>query len=62
MIQGSIAGYNIVGRKIRYFGSSVQTIIRIFDTPVISDGYYEGEELKLFEGDVYKKMYIWILF
>lgn len=56
--QGSIAGYNMVGKKTRCFGSCVQTIIKVFGIPVVSDGIYEGEELKLFEDGVYKKMYL----
>ncbi len=58
LIQGAIAGYNMIGKRVKYLGSTIQTVIRVFGVPVISDGHYEGEELKLFEGDVYKKMYI----
>lgn len=58
LIQGAIAGYNMVGKKIKYFGSDRQTIIKVFGTPVNSDGIYEGEEIKLFADNIYKKMYL----
>lgn len=58
LIQGTIAGYNMVGKKIKYFGSDRQTIIKVFGTPVNSDGIYEGEEIKLFADNIYKKMYL----
>ncbi|MFX1320836.1 MAG: NAD(P)/FAD-dependent oxidoreductase [Promethearchaeota archaeon] len=58
LTQGTIAGYNMVGRKTRYEGSTIQTLIKIFGTPIISDGKYEGEEMKFFEDGVYKKMYL----
>lgn len=57
LIQGTNAGYNMVGRKMRYNGSSNQTMIKVFGTPVISDGIYEGEEIKIFKDRIYKKMY-----
>ncbi len=58
LIQGSVAGYNMVEKKVRYLGSTIQTIIRVFGVPVVSDGHYEGEMLKYFEDGVYKKMYL----
>ena len=58
LTQGSIAGYNMVGRKTKYDGSAIQTLIKVFGTPIISDGVYEGEELKIFKDNIYKKMYI----
>ncbi|MFX1496073.1 MAG: NAD(P)/FAD-dependent oxidoreductase [Promethearchaeota archaeon] len=58
LIQGTIAGYNMIGKKIKYEGSSIQTLIKVFGVPIISDGEYEGEELKFFEDNVYKKMYL----
>ncbi|MFX1519707.1 MAG: NAD(P)/FAD-dependent oxidoreductase [Promethearchaeota archaeon] len=58
LLQGTIAGYNMVGKTTKYFGSDTQTLIKIYETPVISDGIYEGEEIKLFEDEVYKKMYL----
>ncbi len=58
LLQGTIAGYNMVGKTTKYFGSDNQTLIKIFETPVISDGIYEGEEVKFFENDIYKKMYL----
>jgi len=58
LIQGATAGYNMTGKKIKYFGSDTQTLIKIFGTPISSDGIQEGEEIKLFEDNLYKKMYI----
>lgn len=58
IIQGTIAGYNMVGRKTKYTGSNLQTIIKVFGIPVVADSVYDGEELKLFENGVYKKMFI----
>ncbi len=58
LLQGAIAGYNLIGRKVKYLGSTNQTIIKVFNVPVVSDGNYIGEEIKLFSRDVYKKMYI----
>ncbi|MFX1304025.1 MAG: NAD(P)/FAD-dependent oxidoreductase [Promethearchaeota archaeon] len=58
LTQGTIAGYNMVGRKTKYEGSAIQTLIKIFGTPIISDGVYEGEELKFFKDNIYKKMYL----
>ncbi|MFX1588371.1 MAG: NAD(P)/FAD-dependent oxidoreductase [Promethearchaeota archaeon] len=58
LTQGTIAGYNMVGRKIKYEGSAIQTLIKVFGVPIISDGIYEGEELKFFEDNTYKKMYL----
>ncbi|MFW9936997.1 MAG: NAD(P)/FAD-dependent oxidoreductase [Candidatus Thorarchaeota archaeon] len=58
LTQGTIAGYNMVGRKIKYEGSAIQTLIKVFGIPIISDGIYEGEELKFFEDNTYKKMYL----
>jgi len=58
IIQGTIAGYNIVCRKTKYTSSNLQTIIKVFGTPVVADGIYDEEELKLFENGVYKKMFI----
>jgi len=57
LIQGTTAGYNMVGKKTKYSGSSNQTLIKVFRTPVISDGIYEGEEIKLFRDNIYKKIY-----
>ncbi len=48
----------MVGRRVKYLGSTIQTIIRVFNVPVVSDGHYEGEVLKNFEDGVYKKMYL----
>ena len=58
LTQGTAAGYNMVGRKTKYDGSAIQTLIKVFGTPIISDGVYEGEELKIFKDNIYKKMYI----
>ncbi len=57
LTQGTVAGYNMVGRKNRYEGSAIQTIIKVFGTPIISDGVYEGEEVKFVKDDIHKKMY-----
>ncbi|MFX1574993.1 MAG: NAD(P)/FAD-dependent oxidoreductase [Promethearchaeota archaeon] len=58
LTQGAVAGYNMIGRKSKYDGSAIQTIIKVFGTPIISDGVYEGEELKFFKNDTYKKIYL----
>ena len=58
LTQGTVAGYNMAGKKTKYEGSATQTLIKVFGTPIISDGVYEGEELKFFEGDIYKKIYL----
>lgn len=58
LVQGTIAGYNMVGKKTKYEGSAIQTLIKIFGIPIISDGVFEGEELKFFENDIYKKIYL----
>lgn len=58
LIQGTTAGHNMVGKKTEYSGSSNQTLIKVFGTPIISDGIYEGEETKLFKHNIYKKMYL----
>ena len=57
LIQGAIAGYNIVGKKTKYTGSSNQTLIKVFETPIISDGIFEGEEIQFFRDKIYKKIY-----
>ena len=58
LLEGSIAGYNMLGYKIRYYGSDNQTIIKIYDIPVVSDGIQKGSEIKYFGDKVYKKMFI----
>ena len=58
LTQGAVAGYNMIGRKTKYEGSAIQTLIKVFGTPIISDGVYEGEELKFFKNDICKKMYL----
>ena len=58
LLEGAIAGYNMLGYKIQYPGSDNQTIIRIYDNPVVSDGIQEGSEIKYFKDKVYKKMFI----
>ncbi len=57
LIQGTTAGYNMVGKKTKYSGSSNQTLLKVFGIPIISNGIYEGEEIKLFKHAIYKKMY-----
>jgi len=58
LAQGTAAGYNMVGKKTKYESSAIQTLIKVFGIPIISDGVYEGEELKFFEDNIYKKMYL----
>ncbi|MFX1493049.1 MAG: NAD(P)/FAD-dependent oxidoreductase [Promethearchaeota archaeon] len=58
LVQGTIAGYNMVGNMTKYEASAIQTLIKVFGIPIISDGVYEGEELKFFEDGIYKKMYL----
>jgi len=58
LIQGTIAGYNMVGKKSKYLGTSNQTLIKVFETPVISDGAFEGEEIRVFKDNIHKKMYL----
>jgi len=58
LIQGTIAGYNMVGKKTKYLGTSNQTLIKVFDTPIISDGAFEGEEIRVFKDNIHKKMYL----
>ncbi|MFX1593315.1 MAG: NAD(P)/FAD-dependent oxidoreductase [Promethearchaeota archaeon] len=57
LTQGTVAGYNMVGKKTKYEGSAVQTLIKVFGTPIISDGVYEGEEMKFIEDNIYKKIF-----
>ena len=58
LIQGTIAGYNMVGKKAKYLGTSNQTLIKVFETPIISDGAFEGEEIRVFKDNIHKKMYL----
>lgn len=58
LLEGIIAGYNMLGYKIRYHGSDNQTIIKIYDIPVVSEGVQEGSAIKYFRDKIYKKMYI----
>lgn len=58
LIQGSIAGYNMVGKNTKYSGTSNQTLIKVFETPVISHGAFEGEEIRVFKDNIHKKMYL----
>ncbi|MCE4606306.1 MAG: FAD-dependent oxidoreductase [Desulfurococcales archaeon] len=60
LLEGAIAGYNMLGYKLRYYGSDNQTIIKVYGVPVVSEGVQEGDAIKYFDAKnkVYKKMYI----
>ncbi len=57
LVQGSIAGYNMAGKKMEYSGSGNQTLIKVFGRPIVSDGIYEGEEIRYIHNNIYKKMF-----
>lgn len=58
VIQGRIAGKNIVNQTEKYPGSENLNIIKIFDTPVVSAGVMQGEVVRRFDENGYRKFYV----
>lgn len=58
VVQGRIAGKNIVNQTEKYPGSENVNIIKIFDTPVVSAGVMQGDVVKRFDENGYRKFYL----
>jgi len=58
VIQGRVAGKNIIGQREKYSGLEGINIIKIFDLPIVSAGAMQGNVIRKFEEGEYRKFYV----